>query len=373
MNRILYIVSTLKRSGPTNQLFHLLNNIEHDRFKPILITLSPEPEDSRWADFRTVGVELYSLNVSRSMTFWTAKYKLQSIINDVQPALIHTHGVRPDILVSLIKKSAPHVAVIHNFPQIDYFMNYGRVRGFLMSWLHGLAMKKTNKTIGVSDSVTENLKENFKLRNVDTIYNGVDIFQPDKKIFNRCRLVKYLGIPENATIFISTGHLSNLKDPLFLIEAWDSVTNRFPECHLVFVGSGFLSESCKAISANKKNIHFIGRVSSVVEYLKGSHYFVSASKSEGFGLGTAEAMSCGLPVLLSDNITHQEFFQLNAQIGKLFKLNDIASFIEAVGLLLSSDYHKHQEAALSLVESKFNSVKMSISYETAYLSVINGS
>src|SRR5690606_9558118 len=100
MKTILYIVSTLKRSGPTNQLFNIIIYLDRSVFEPVLITLSPEPEDSRWQDYQSLGVQMHSLNLSRLGGLFFAKSNLEKLIKKIQPDLIHTQGIRADFLIS---------------------------------------------------------------------------------------------------------------------------------------------------------------------------------------------------------------------------------------------------------------------------------
>ena len=46
--KILYVVSTLQQSGPTEQLYNVIQHLDKRVFEPHLITLSKEPADSRW-------------------------------------------------------------------------------------------------------------------------------------------------------------------------------------------------------------------------------------------------------------------------------------------------------------------------------------
>ncbi len=50
--RLVYLVSTLRRAGPTSQLLNLLRHLDLARFDPVVVTLSPEPADSMLADFQ---------------------------------------------------------------------------------------------------------------------------------------------------------------------------------------------------------------------------------------------------------------------------------------------------------------------------------
>lgn len=103
MIKILYIVSTLKRCGPNNQLFNIINNLDETNFFPVVITLSPEPMDSRFDDYVKAGIEVHSLNLSRFSGVFFAKSKVRKLIDELRPDIIHTQGVRGDIIASQIK------------------------------------------------------------------------------------------------------------------------------------------------------------------------------------------------------------------------------------------------------------------------------
>lgn len=370
MLKILYVVSTLKRSGPTNQLFNVINNLDRTTFEPIIITLSPEPTDSRWMDYEALGIKLHSLNLSRLGGVFLAKSKLIKLVQTIQPDLIHTQGIRADILLTKLSKSTPHVSTIHNFPQLDYTMTYGELLGKLMLKKHIISMKKTDRLIGCSLSVSNNLINSFGLNNVVAIPNGVDqkSFYLDHENYNYIRTK--LGLDKDSIIWISTGHLSKLKDPFFLISQWNKLVGSYKNHHLVFLGTGELHNDCIKLSVDNNNIHLVGRVSNVRDYLQGANYFVSASKSEGLPMATIEAMACGLPVLLSDIEPHKEIHDMSPSVGELFTLGDEEIFIESFKLLANSNYDECQNAALGLVASDLNASRMSRNYQNIYHELI---
>lgn len=366
MRNIVYVTSTLKRSGPINQLFNLIKHLNRVEYNPIVITLSPEEADSRWFDFIDLEIQVVSLNLSRRNSIFFGIRKLASTLSVSEADLIHTNGLRSDVFASCIKKKIPHVTTIHNFPDQDYPMAYGRVLGNVMLRVHLAALKNVDQLIGCSFSVARHCRKKFGLTKTGFIYNGVDVIEKDAIRSSYCKVKRALSLKSEAKVFIATGHLAPIKDPIFLIRAWFKVLNNFPNCHLVFLGSGILAEKCRNYASSNPNVHFLGRVNNVGPYLSGADYFVSASKSEGFGLATAEAMACGLPVLLSDIVTHNEFFKLNSGIGEIFKLGDVESFMGALKKLLRSDYELYQNAVSCMVKESFSAVKSSEEYGKIY-------
>jgi glycosyltransferase involved in cell wall biosynthesis len=368
VKKILYIVSSLRRSGPTTQLYNIIKNLDRNQFDPYLVTLSPEHQDSSWSAYENLGIHLYSLNLSRVKGLFFAKKQLFKLFTQIKPDIIHTQGIRADIISSKLKTRIPRLATIHNFPQLDYAMKYGRIKARIMSFCHIRAIKKLSIGIGVSESVTENLRHICNTITVHTIRNGVDtdLYYPvntDRKDMLR----KSLGLPCGVTIWISSGRLSYRKDPLFLIECWKRNQMVSDNHHLVLIGNGELYEDCKKRCNGDNSVHILGRVNNVVDYLQASDYVVSASHAEGFPYSILEAMACGLPVLLSNILPHTEILQLNRNAaGLCYKLGDEINFMESFTSILKMDRVSMKKASLDIIHNNLSDTIMSESYQQLY-------
>jgi glycosyltransferase involved in cell wall biosynthesis len=371
LKKILYIVSTLKRSGPTNALYNLIKHIDYSDFEVYILTLSPEPGDSRRKEFLNLGVHLYSLNLSRIKGLFFAKKHIQSFLAEIKPHLIHTQGIRSDIISANLKMNIPQLSTIRNFPQYDYIMTYGRIIGSMMIFQHINALHKMSACIGVSNAVTENLRNKYNISNVFCIQNGVDtdVFSPQTE-FEKENLRQRLHLPLNTKIFISSGHLSELKNPMFLINIWKTYFNENNDAHLIFIGDGKLRKECEREARNFENIHVIGRVNNVVDYLRTSDYFISASYTEGFPNAVLEAMACGLPVLLSNIGPHKEILDTAYNAGFCYELDNKDSFNKSFNELLYSDRTTMSSTALKFVKEKANALIMAKNYQKIYQKLI---
>ena len=372
MKKILYVVSTLKRSGPTNQLYNLVKHLDRNLFDLHLITLSAETEDSRWKDFENLGVNLYSLNLSRIKGFFLAKKKVKCLIQKIKPDLIHTQGIRADVMSSQMNLRIPKLCTVHNYPQQDYVMRYGKLQGLAMLKAHLHALKKIDLCVGVSKSVERNLNSNYHISNTTNIKNGVDtelyhVVSYKQQIVLRNKL----KLPKDAKLWVSSGHLSELKDPLFLIENWYSAFGNVNDFYLVLLGGGPLQEKCAEFSANMNNVLVKGRVTNVVEFLQASDYFVSCSKAEGLPMAVIEALGSGLPCILSDISPHAEIFETCSSPGALYELGDSGSFKSSLKKTLNFDYHEMQQAALNLIENNLSATVMANEYQAEYLKLLN--
>ena len=371
MVKVAYVVSTLKRSGPTNQLYNLLRYLDLYQFKPYVITLSNEPLESRWADFEKLGVELYSLRLSRINGFIRGSRKLGFLIDKLRPDIIQSQGIRSDMLVSQIRSMNPKISTLRNYPQRDYPMTYG-ILGRLMARQHIKYLKTFTCCVGVSISVCCNAEEQFGFSKMIPIHNGVDteVFSNVRRK-DKIKLRKKIGLPINSQIWVSTGHLTQRKKPLLLIELWEKHFKKNTKYHLLFIGDGSLMKACKHASIEFENIHFAGRVADVTEYLQAADFFVSASTAEGLPNSVLEAMACGLPFLLSDIPPHREVWEFNKGAGRLFEVDNEESFLNAYSGLVSEDYEMLSGNAIKAINDRFNAKKMSKRYQELYRQVLS--
>ncbi len=365
--KLLYILSTLKRSGPVIQLYNLIKYLDSSRYEVSVITLSPEPEDSKWEDFRDLKIGVRTLGLSRIGGIFLLDKKVSRLISSMDPDVVHTQGFRADRL----RISRPRIATIHNFPQFDYILRYGRLMGAVMVELHMSALRRCH-VVGVSNAVAINLKSVFKIDHVAAIQNGVDteVFYPAFGE-NKLALRQELQLPLRGRIWISSGHLSDLKDPLFLVKAWKEKGISSGD-HLVFIGNGELYDELRRISQKNDNIHVLGRVTRVADYLRAGDYFVSASKSEGLPNSVMEALASGLPILLSNISPHEEIWKLNPSIGSLYLQGDQASFLEAFNEVALLEPERIGAACTDLVKTKLSGEIMSLRYQKLYENILEG-
>jgi glycosyltransferase involved in cell wall biosynthesis len=348
-----------------NQLYDVIKYLNHEQCEVYLITLSPEPDNSRWIDYEKLGVHLYTLNHSRIKWLLFAKKHIQILINIIKPDIIHSQGIRSDIISSQLDKENPRISTIHNLLQFDYRMEYGKLKSKIMLFQHINALKKISLCIGVSRSVSDNLHHICDNIDILTIENGIDtaLYNPVSQE-EKMALRKKLNLPLDGNLWISSGNLSTRKNPLFLIDCWKEHIKH--DNHLLFIGDGILLEECIEKIKNHNNIHVLGRVNNVVDYLNASDYFISSSWAEGFPLAVLEAMACGLPVLLSDIEPHKEIMNLARDAGFLFKLTNEKEFIEMTNKMATADRKIMSNAALKIIQDKLNALSMSEAYQDIY-------
>lgn len=358
--KLLYLVSSLKKCGPTNILSGIINGLDKHRFDIYIIALSKEKKGSLPVLFQDSDIRIHSLNNSRIKGVFRNRKAVQSFVDAKQIDISHSHGLRADSINSRLK-NVIGFNTIHNFPGEDYPLQFGKIKGSLIETIHKKAIHNIDFPISCAKSIAEKFKRSY---NIDSscIQNGIEINDFNIVGEDKQGLRIKLGLPTDKTIFIVSGSLISRKNPNLIIEAF----NQFNEntAALIFLGNGKLYKSLREVT-KKENIFFLDNVLNVAEYLRASDFYISASSSEGLPNSVLEAMSCGLPTVLSDIPAHKEIVGNNYAF--LFKENDADDLWRKLKLIIEDDYETLSKTGTIIVKSKFNSVLMSNSYQSKYI------
>lgn len=352
--KILYVVSSLSASGPTNQLYNIINNLDSDIYTATVITLSPESKDSRLDDFELLNIDIKSLNLSRLAGLLLSKFKLKNLIKGIQPDLIHTQGIRADSLLASLKSSIPWVMTSRNFPSEDYPSKFGKLKGGLMEKQHFLAMRKCGNVVSCSESIRKQLGS-VGIQSL-AIQNGVKSIKGDGSLLP---FVDKLKKP----VFVTVGSLIPRKNVQYLLDAIKQVDNN-QQGSLLVVGDGFQKQELESRSGH--NIHYVGNVSNVQDYLAASDYFISSSLSEGLPNTVLEALVAGLPVILSNIPSHAEIEKESKGSCILFSLDEKMQLIDILNNPKRYFSDNANEDALRLGEDVFSDKSMSLKYQNLY-------
>ena len=362
---ILYLVSRLRSSGPTNQLYYILKHLD-DEFNATVLTLSPEPEDTELPRFRELGVDYETLGLSRWEGLLYGPRRLRRFVNEYDPAIVQTQGIRADTLSALFLSEYPRITTVRNYPYDDYPAKFGTIQGKAMAAEHIRMYRRIDYPVACSETIADRMRPH----GIDAIpiQNGVDTeqFSPVDKT-EKARLRKEFDIPGAATVFISVGALIPRKNPLDVIKEFQAAD--VEDSMLLILGDGPLREECEILAANDDRITIEGWVNNVRDYLGASDYFVSASSSEGLPNTVMEALAAGLPVLLSDIQPHQEILQYNSDVGILFDIEEANTLQNKIENLWDKEYDSPSSKARQMITQELAAETMSTKYQSLYTNV----
>ncbi len=168
---------------------------------------------------------------------------------------------------------------------------------------------------------------------------GVDInkFSPDNLDGG---IREKLGL-EDYHVVVSTRNLQQIYDIQTLIKAIPIVLREISNIKFLIVGSGEQENYLKELAKNLKvadAVRFVGRISpdDLPKYLAISDIYVSTSLSDTISVSLLEAMSCGLPPIVSDIDGNRDVIK-DGENGFFFPANNPEKLAEKVVYLMKSD------------------------------------
>ena len=252
-----------------------------------------------------------------------------------------------------------------------------RVGRLELRWLRRWAARLLILNEGMAQ---EAMKEGFTREQMLWMPNPVDTEQ-----FRPCaadeigRLRGALGIPPEALVAVYVGRLSHEKGLLELLRGFALAARERPRAMLVLVGDGAMRSELEATAARlglaASQVLFSGRVdvSAVPRWLQASDVFTLLSPNEGFSCALAEAMSAGLPSVVSD-------IPANAQLvddgvhGRLTAVGDDAATAGAlIGLFGDAALRARMgRAARQRIVENYSTGQIADRYEALFAEVLSG-
>lgn len=227
-----------------------------------------------------------------------ALWELYTILKKIENIdIIHLHsskaGFLGRIVSFLLGKSKKTIYTPHAISFLRLDVSSKKRKIFI--WMEKFASFFGGKIVACSQSEKEAIEEQG-IKNVTFINNGIKPLQIEKKE----------NISNKITI-ISVGRLSIQKNPkLFNDVALEFIDN--PDIQFIWCGDGELKS--ELTSPNIKCTGWIER-KELESYLANADIYLSTSLWEGLPLSVLEAMSIGLPVVLSDCVGNRDLVEDN--------------------------------------------------------------
>lgn len=147
---------------------------------------------------------------------------------------------------------------------------------------------------------------------------------------------------KNKKIILFIGQLVKRKGILDLIVAFEYISKKHPDAHLVIAGKGNLKKKLTNYinQIRPNNIHLIGHYNQndLPKLYAHSTLFCLPSREEVWGLVINEAMACGIPVVASDVCGACKDLILPGKTGLIFKTSDTNDLARQLLALLDNKF-----------------------------------
>ncbi len=371
--RVMHIVNDLGYGGAQKSILELVRRIDRTIFHPVVGLWGKRWGHAMIRFFAESDIEVVDFGARRKFDL-KALYAMYKYLAENSFDILHTHLFLMHGLGRIAGKLAriPRIVSTHH--------NLRQANHPLLGVLEKATLPFCDATISVSSAAQEtyfrksemfSARALFSGRKHFTIYNSVDTDEIKRRVKKaNVEQTRFdLGLTDNY-VFICVGRLHPHKGYTYLIRALDQLRKIHPDVRLLIAGDGVLRAELAEETAARglgNYINFLGYRDDVYELLKCSDALVQPSVFEGFGLASAEAMACGLPVI-STNLPSIAEVVLHGATGILVPPEKPAALAKAMQNFIENKNlaNTYGVNGKKRVEEIFSSKVVTRQYETLY-------
>ena len=235
-----------------------------------------------------------------------ARRKLEAILSQTRPDLVHTHSGKAGLLGRLAARRAGVPVIIHHI----HGPSFGPFQGRLANWMFTAAERYAGRVTDHFFCSADAMTKLYLAAGIGTpamytrIFSGFNL-DPFLKSTNDVSLRQKLGFAQGDFVIGKIGRLFRLKGHADLISAFAKILPRVPQARLLLVGDGSLRGELET-QARKEGVayrvHFTGLVppGEVASYVGIMDCLAHLSYREALSRALPQALAAGKPVVAYD-------------------------------------------------------------------------
>ena len=307
---------------------HLAKNFKITVIAPEFPGRIPEFENVDIIRFPLLKIQFGDINFS-----WVNKQTVEEIVKRHDIVFNQTIGpIGAAAIDAAIKHDKPVISYIHSIEwevARNALRHFGKIAELIVKKRAKNYYNKSNLLLVPSDDIGNLLSINSITTRKKTIKLGVDTgrFIPP---MNKFPAKKAIGV-EGRIVIGFCGRIGREKDIPTLRKAFRIVHRKYPKTLLLIVGTGIHQKR-----NNSDHIKMVGSTDNVVPYLQAMDIFVLPSLTETSSLATMEAMSTGLPVIVTPVGSIREYIT-SGKNGLIFQKGDSYELAEKILKLIENE------------------------------------
>ena len=337
---IVHVIHRFDTGGLENGLVNIINNLAEDKYHHTVVTMKGHNPDFV-KRVTTNNLSLIDLNKQEGNDFGVYK-RFYRVLKEIKPDVLHTRntGTLEMQVVGWLCRVPYQIHGEHGWDVNDMHGSNKKYR-----LLRRLIRPFIDRYVALSIEARDYLKNiiGVSSRRIAHICNGVNTqrFQPDNPPAE--------DFPahfkqENCLVFGTVGRLAEVKNQIYLMEAFIALHQRVSEgrlqLRLVIAGDGILMPKLKEMAKEaqiEQNVWFAGNRADIPQIMAGMDVFVLPSLAEGISNTILEAMASGLPVIATDVGGTPDLIMPALKQSHLVKVGNVQGLTELMANYVDND------------------------------------
>jgi len=306
---ILHVIGGGEIGGAEEHVLTLLSRLDKDQFQGHLLCLCRGP----FAPLvRSQGIPTAEIPMRHKLDVLTVP-AIRRLIREWQIGLVHTHGVRANLVARIAAKQEglPVITTVHSSIRLDYT---SRLQGAIAFFLDRTTSRLADRVIAISGALRDELvADGIAPTKVSVIYNGLDLERlqgssgsvppnsPSTSAHAEA-IRQALGLTPDQPVVAAIARLHPVKGHKYLLGAAAKVLKTRPDVQFLVVGEGPLHRELEDMAAGlgiSEHVKFTGYYPEIKDIYAITDILCLPSLMEGMGLVLMEAMAFGRPVVAS--------------------------------------------------------------------------
>ena len=301
MLKIIHLISTLDRGGAEISLSRLVSNMDKYRFSNIVVSLKNVGPVGR--EIQNEGISVFPLNMKKGFPDPRGILTFNRILQRFRPDIIQCWLYHANLFGALFKHKAK---ILWNIRCSNMDL---KTYGIIYRWTVKLgALFSSVPQVVISNSrsgLIEHKALGFHSKRWKVIPNGFDTNQFCPNSTSRKEMRTELGILKDSIVIGRIARFDPMKGYQSFFKAVSRLHRNHPDVHFIVAGKGITKQNSELMNMIDRvsitNIHFLGERDDIHRIYPAMDIVSSTSAfGEGFPNNIGEAMSSGLPCVVTD-------------------------------------------------------------------------
>ena len=351
--QVLHVIARMNVGGTARYVGELVEKIPYSKLATGFVQGS-EIEDPCVEKLNVLRVPHMGRKISPLNDF-RAWLELRKVINEIKPAIVHTHTFKAGLIGRLIGGEHKRVHTFHGHLFDD--QSFSSLEKYLITKAEKFLANRSDLLISVGKKVGVELRAEGIGTEKEwlSIAPGINALP----IIEKGQARKSLGLRTEGVLFGWMARMAEVKNPFLLLE----IARQLPQVSFVMAGGGNLLDEIKMKAP--KNIAVIGWADAAT-FWSAIDCGISTSDNEGMPVALIEAQLAGVPVIATDVGSNAEVIE--DDVTGMVTSKNPRELIDAIEKLLKGQklIQKMGERARIRAFEEFGLEKMLSAHRHAY-------